>query len=599
MSLQTRLTDLVGAIGADIRNVAGRVTTLEGKSSAPVINAIEGWHNINGVGEPQFQSGYGNLDATSYDPAGFYKDTAGRVFIRGTVKKNDAITQTPMFTLPVGYRPSKMMIFAADCSTGHARINIGTDGNVVLWSGSAAAYLSIDNISFDTGQTGFPAFNTVAPQEGWHAVGNVAAGEPPFQNGWAPYVLSAQPTPSFKKYLDGRVRLQGIAAGTATGVIFTLPVGYRPIAPTGGSVRFRVPAGNTANSINDTQIDVGADGTVSYAVGAPGAGGWVDLSSVEFDTGLLTFPTSIALASVSQEAWHYIDAPAGNTGEPKFLNGWSNTDASTTKTRFRKDPAGVVWVEGRVANGPNNSDAFILPPGYRPSQTVYDYALGQGFAGAYVQISPSGAVHLYMSAGMADVPFNLRFSTDQTTFPAAKSIIPVVTTLPVGPTDGDEVYFLADAANGVMWHLRYRGKNADGSNSTATYKWEYVGGAHLNSQSDVALNVTSTTYVTGDGVVKLTLPLAGDYDIGLSCGISPNAGVIARMSFQVGANAVSDDAGVYVFNGASSGIGNRASQETRWNFAAAGTVVNSVYNSSSGTTTFYGRRLRARPIRVG
>jgi hypothetical protein len=43
-------------------------------------------------------------------------------------------------------------------------------------------------------------------------------------------------------------------------------------------------------------------------------------------------------------------------------------------------------------------------------------------------------------------------------------------TYTVAPQDGDEVYYAADATNGVIWHLRYRAA------SSSSYKWEFVGG---------------------------------------------------------------------------------------------------------------------------
>ena len=44
-----------------------------------------------------------------------------------------------------------------------------------------------------------------------------------------------------------------------------------------------------------------------------------------------------------------------------------------------------------------------------------------------------------------------------------------ITVLPSNPVPGDHVYFLADGANGLVWHLLYL---PDGS----AYPWKYVGG---------------------------------------------------------------------------------------------------------------------------
>src|SRR4030095_11342304 len=51
--------------------------------------------------------------------------------------------------------------------------------------------------------------------------------------------------------------------------------------------------------------------------------------------------------------------------------------------------------------------------------------------------------------------------------------IPLVSALPGSPFDGQEIYYLADATNSVIWHLRYR------AGSSSAYKWEFIGGMYL------------------------------------------------------------------------------------------------------------------------
>jgi len=52
----------------------------------------------------------------------------------------------------------------------------------------------------------------------------------------------------------------------------------------------------------------------------------------------------------------------------------------------------------------------------------------------------------------------------------------VVSSLPSSPVNGQDCYYLADATNGVVWHLKYR------SASASTFKWEYVGGGSLHAE---------------------------------------------------------------------------------------------------------------------
>lgn len=82
---------------------------------------------------------------------------------------------------------------------------------------------------------------------------------------------------------------------------------------------------------------------------------------------------------------------------------------------------------------------------------------------------------------------------------------PLVTSLPANPTDGYVVDFLADAANGIVWRLRYRLASA------SPYKWECIGGSPL-------WGLATDTVTLGNGTYSLTtpslaLPRAGDYRV--------------------------------------------------------------------------------------
>jgi hypothetical protein len=85
----------------------------------------------------------------------------------------------------------------------------------------------------------------------------------------------------------------------------------------------------------------------------------------------------------------------------------------------------------------------------------------------------------------------------------------LVTSLPAIPYDGEEIFFLADATNGVVWHLKYR------AGSTSTYKWEYVGGGSLYSKvtTDETVAEASTVTYNNPATVgpSITLPLNGDF----------------------------------------------------------------------------------------
>ena len=98
---------------------------------------------------------------------------------------------------------------------------------------------------------------------------------------------------------------------------------------------------------------------------------------------------------------------------------------------------------------------------------------------------------------------------------ASQFIVPLasaslVTSLPSAPIDGQEIRYLADATNGVIWNLRYRAA------SSSSYKWEFIGGSQLYSISTGSFQTTSSTFQVWSTGPTITVPIAGIYEITLS-----------------------------------------------------------------------------------
>jgi hypothetical protein len=195
----------------------------------------------------------------------------------------------------------------------------------------------------------------------------------------------------------------------------------------------------------------------------------------------------------------------------------------------------------------------------------------------------------------ADVPRDIKALADRLDIVASGAI---VSSLPASPADGQEAYYLADATNGIVWHLRYR------TAAAGAYKWEVVGGPPLVSQTVIGaqVNTTSGTPVALTGGPSLTVPLAGDYDIDMSAGMfSTGAGVTmyaqlfvaGAVSTQVGALTVSNPAANPPAQFITVGIVGRQAA------VAAGAVLEFRYLVSSVSGNYKDRCLRARPIRVG
>jgi hypothetical protein len=101
------------------------------------------------------------------------------------------------------------------------------------------------------------------------------------------------------------------------------------------------------------------------------------------------------------------------------------------------------------------------------------------------------------------------------TYPNPSVAPAYVTSLPGSPIDGQQVYYLADATNGVVWHLRYRAASA------SAYKWEYVGGPPLFKTIDTDEAFTASANFNNPTTVgpDVVPPLNGDFLYQMSAGL--------------------------------------------------------------------------------
>ncbi len=81
-----------------------------------------------------------------YSPAGYFKDAAGIVHLRGLLK-DGTIGDVPAFTLPVGYRPAYQQVFVAISNNAIGRCDVLQNGEVWFRAGNLA-YFSIDGLIF-------------------------------------------------------------------------------------------------------------------------------------------------------------------------------------------------------------------------------------------------------------------------------------------------------------------------------------------------------------------------------------------------------------------------------------------------------------------
>lgn len=174
-----------------------------------------------------------------------------------------------------------------------------------------------------------------------------------------------------------------------------------------------------------------------------------------------------------------------------------------------------------------------------------------------------------------------------------------VTSLPGSPYDGQEIYYLADATNGVVWHLKYRAASA------SAYKWEYVGGSEMLSGVDTQeTNTADNTWrALATAGPSVTVPLAGDYEVKIE-GEMIN-GIVngtTAMGYDVGATAASftDAARHNEPTGAANSQTTVGRRRRKTALAASTALVAKYLSNGGGSNGLFGfRSMRVRPVRVG
>jgi hypothetical protein len=130
-------------------DTAGNAEALEGQpASAFASSDSEPYHEVGAPGEPAFQNGWVNA-GTSFSTAAFYKDPLGVVHLKGTIFRNPG--GPVAFTLPPGYRPSKIlgMPMADTDGSGSGDLIIQSDGDVLPGCDDAGGCeAGIDGLTF-------------------------------------------------------------------------------------------------------------------------------------------------------------------------------------------------------------------------------------------------------------------------------------------------------------------------------------------------------------------------------------------------------------------------------------------------------------------
>lgn len=222
-----------------------------------------------------------------------------------------------------------------------------------------------------------------------------------------------------------------------------------------------------------------------------------------------------------------------------------------------------------------------------PGDTIDLRAICPGTTGGMALVTANASGNNYLSVVKVDQP---QYANNPTP----------VTALPATPYDGQEIYFVADAANGVKWHLRYN------AGSSSQYKWEYLGGPPV--RADVVTNQSlpgaqSTWEDLATVGPEITLPVGGDYQVeygGLPTAV-PTTGWLWYLGVSAGGanpTRVTASTGAASASNAAS-FGANVSDKARLTGLAGGAVLKLMYYWVGVNPSWQNRWLEIVPVRVG
>lgn len=338
-----------------------RVTAKNSSGSSPQGTAavsIPAWYTAS------LQNGWVPYDTAQFPTATYTKSNANVIVLRGVIRSGNTNIDTPIFNLPVGYRPTHRLVFQTESNGSASRVDVMPNGDVLV-NRAHGNWLILDGIRFVA---------STAPYT-WTTYTS------PFQNNWGNYDNSGYWAP-LRSTLDsvGRTHIQGLLSG-GTNVnpttMFSLPAGQQAPEYT------HIPAASTGFNLT----------AFSWVVQAKGV--------------------SDATAYYSIQAMFY---PTTAGWQPLTLqNGWVVFDSGHTQPRYRKGSDGIVTVKGLIKNGNVNWGTTIatLPPGYRPKERICMIGVAGG-SHSRIDILPSGEL---MIAGYTNSTWtsldNISFMADQ------------------------------------------------------------------------------------------------------------------------------------------------------------------------------------------
>ena len=329
-SIRSAALQTTGTVSVTITatgKVAGRDISQTG-----TVREISPNNNTSATGDVTWSS-FGTMQnnwidySTTYYPNGYRKTKDGLVLLRGLLKRSSGIIVggEVIGNLPVGYRPSEQLLFQTSSNDAPARVDVLTNGNVIVVQGPGVnpVWLSLDSIRFLASDAPVTFTNaTMAPN--WTTYGS------PF------------PPASSAVDADGRVFVKGLIARNAVvadpTTTSTLPVGARP------SEQLLLPVNNNSGF---GFIRILADGSIQATNSPAGTGyNWLTIQSTFYQSSYTNW-----IGLTMQGTWAYYGAPY-------------------TMPQYTKSSDGVVTLKGLIRNGTIGTTVATLPVGYRPNYRI-------------------------------------------------------------------------------------------------------------------------------------------------------------------------------------------------------------------------------------
>ena len=295
----------------------------------------------------------------------------------------------------------------------------------------------------------------------------------------------------------------------------------------------------------------------------------------------------IKVTGVQLDPGEALIGPAGAKGDPGPWRGaWSAASSYSVGES-------VSYFDGAVTGSYRRKVAGTTAGTPKADTTNWEVIASGG------SIGEDGAVAVYEQAAQpSDTTVGAIWIDTDDVPPAWMAGIPLVSTLPSSPVDGQEVYYLADATNGVMWHLRYR------ASSPSIHKWEFVGGSHLYTEviTKQAVSAQAWTDPATPGPL-LNLPLAGDYVVNWGGKViaGPTIAYWWYIGLQIAGIDPPTDDHPQQFGGPSTGgagIGTSLSREERLLNRAANDLLKLRYKVINAPMDVAYRFIDVRPVRV-